>query len=133
MSAQPDLTTLDYLVHVAKDWVISTFAAAGDSDFTLAPHRFELRGSTVRRRTLAADCPEASNPLPHAGPVDGAVAWARSENVTLLIDSDRETVAVDQEVVEILAVDGDDVLAEAACVVRITNLPPCLGRFWSAN
>ena len=131
MSSPPDLNTLGYLTEVAKDWVTSSFAAAEDSDFVLAPHRFELAGSTVRRRSLPAGCPEATDPW--ANPVDGAVAWAHSEKVTLLVDAGDETVAVEQEIIEILALDGDDVLAEAACVVRITDLPPCLGRFVSEN
>lgn len=133
MSSASDLNTLGYLTEVAKDWVTSSFAATQDSDFDLAPHRFELTGSTVRRRSLPAGSPEASDPLPWADPIDGAVAWARRQTVTLLLDCDRETVAVQQEVVEILAVDGDEIMAEAACVVRITDLPPCLGRFWNAN
>jgi hypothetical protein len=131
MSFLPDLNTLGYLTEVAKDWVTSSFAAAEDSDFVLAPHRFELAGSTVRRLSLPAGSPEATDPW--ANPVDGAVAWARSEKVTLLVDTGDETVAVEQEIIEILALDGDDVLAEAASVVRITDLPPCLGRFVSEN
>jgi hypothetical protein len=130
MSSPPDLNTLGYLTEVAKDWVTSSFAATQDSDFVLAPHRFELTGSTVRRRSLPADCPAAD---PWANPVDGAVAWAHSEKVTLLVDAGDETVAVEQEIIEILAVDGDDVLAEAASVVRITDLPPLLGRFGTAD
>jgi hypothetical protein len=133
MSPAPDLHTLDYLAQVAKDWVNSSFAATEDSNFELVPHRFELSGSTVRRQRLAAGSPEAIDPLPRAEAPEGAVAWARRQRVTLLVDTDRETVAVEQEIVEVLAVAGDDVLAEAACVVRITDLPPCLGRFWSAN
>ncbi len=53
--------------------------------------------------------------------------------MTLLLDSDSETVAIQQEVIEILAIDGDEIAAEAACVVRITDFPPCLGRFWNAG
>jgi hypothetical protein len=33
----------------------------------------------------------------------------------------------------VLGVDGDDVLAEAAFVVRFPDFPPCLGRFWAAT
>ena len=53
MSSASDLNTLGYLTEVAKDWVTSSFAATQDSEFVLAPHRFELTGSTVRRRTSA--------------------------------------------------------------------------------
>ncbi|MBV9006981.1 MAG: hypothetical protein JO181_20100 [Solirubrobacterales bacterium] len=56
-------------------------------------------------------------------------AWSHGTVVTLLVDSGSRTSAVEQEVVEILAVDGDLVLAEAAVVIRIPGLPPCLGAF----
>ena len=36
-----------------------------------------------------------------------------------------------QEIVEIIGVEADDLLVEAAMVVRIQGLPPCLGRFWT--
>ena len=133
MSSASDLNTLGYLTEVAKDWVTSSFAATADSDFVLAPHRFELTGSTVRRQSVSPGSPEATDPLPSADEIDGAVAWARRQTMTLLVDSPSETVAIQQEIVEILAVDGDEIAAEAACVVRITDLPPCLGRFWSEN
>jgi hypothetical protein len=51
--------------------------------------------------------------------------------VTLLADSDTGTVEFEQEMVEILAMDGEMVLAEAAAVIRIAGLPPCLGPFHS--
>lgn len=133
MGFASEINTLGYLTEVAKDWVTSSFAATEDSDFVLAPHRFELTDSTVRRRRLAADGPEATDPLPCADAINGAVAWARRQTVTLLLDSDSETVAIQQEVIEILAIDGDEIAAEAACVVRITDFPPCLGRFWNAG
>jgi hypothetical protein len=45
---------------------------------------------------------------------------------------DGTSVAYKQEIVEIIGVEEDDVVAEAAMVVvRIPGLPPCLGRFWS--
>jgi hypothetical protein len=133
MSSTSDLNTVGYLAEVAKDWVTSSFAATEDSGFILRPHRFELSGSSVRRQSVPVDSPEATDPSPWSEPVDGAVAWAKSENVTLLLDSDDGTVAVEQEIVEVLAVDGDEILAEAACVVRITDMPPCLGRFSSES
>jgi hypothetical protein len=40
-------------------------------------------------------------------------------------------VQYEQEIIEILALDDADVLAECAFVVRIEGLPPCLGPFWS--
>ena len=133
MSSASDLNTLGYLTEVAKDWVTNCFAATQDSNFALAPHRFELTDSTVRRHSLPARSPEATDPLPSFDAIDGAVAWARQQTMTVLVDSDCDTFAIQQEIVEILAVDGDEIAAEAACVVRITDLPPCLGRFWSAT
>jgi hypothetical protein len=47
----------------------------------------------------------------------------------ILIDTEWGTVGYEQEIVEVLALDGDDVLAEAAFVARAPGLPPCLGRF----
>jgi len=41
-------------------------------------------------------------------------------------------VQYEQEIVEILALDDSDVLAECAFVVRIEGCPPCLGPFSSA-
>jgi hypothetical protein len=133
MSTPPRLATLDYLVEVAKDWVTSSFATAEDSDFVLVPHRFELDGSTVRRSRLSPDSREASNPLAAVGRARRAVAWARSGAVTLVADSGSGPVQFEQEIVEILGVDGDDVLADAAFVVRIPSFPPCLGPFWAAT
>jgi hypothetical protein len=47
----------------------------------------------------------------------------------LLADSHTGTVEVEQEMVEILAMDGEAVLGEAATVIRISGLAPCLGPF----
>jgi hypothetical protein len=47
----------------------------------------------------------------------------------ILIDTETGTVGYEQEIVEVLAVDGHDLLAEAAFVARAPGLPPCLGRF----
>ena len=132
MSPEPRLATLDYLAAVAKDWAVSTFAAAKDSEFTLAAHRFDMNGSTVRRRRVPRQSPEAENPLAGTGNRDTPTAWARCDTVTLLADCvDGTSVAYKQEIVEIIGVEEDDVVAEAAMVVRIPGLPPCLGRFWS--
>jgi hypothetical protein len=133
MSTPPRLVTLEYLTEVAKDWAVSSFAAAEDSDFVLIPHRFELDGPTVRRSRLSPDSKEASNPLAAVGRPRRPVAWARSDTVTLLADSESGPVQFEQEVVEVLAVDEDDVLADAAFVVRFPDFPPCLGAFWAAT
>jgi len=53
--------------------------------------------------------------------------------ITVLADSEGGTVQYEQEVVEILAMDDSDVLAEFAFVVRICGLPPCLGPFGRLN
>jgi hypothetical protein len=125
------LPRLDYLTEVAKDWVVGAFASALDGEFVLAPHRFELRRCTVQRRTLPRGSREAVDPLSVAGRPDAPVAWARSVTLVRLADSPSGTVAYDQEIVEILGVQNDDVRSAAACVVRVSDLPPCLGRFWS--
>jgi hypothetical protein len=62
-----------------------------------------------------------------------ALVAARSETVTLLADSASGSVADEQEVVEVLGVQADEVVATAAPVVRIPTLPPCLGRFWTVT
>jgi hypothetical protein len=129
MSTPQRLATLDYLAEVAKDWTISSFAAAGDGDFVLDPHRFELDGRTVRRRRIPRRSREAANPLQAVGRTSHPIAWVRSDTVTLLSDSSSGPVEFRQEVVEILGADEDDVLGEVALVVRIPGFPPCLGRF----
>lgn len=132
MNPQPSLTTLDYLAAVAKDWAISRFATAEDSDFTLAPHRFDLNGSTVRRRRVPGRSREAADPLAFADRRQTPTAWARNDTVVLVADcADGESVTYHQEIVEIISVEKDDVVAEAATVIRIPGLPPCLGRFWT--
>lgn len=132
MHSQPRLTTLDYLAEVAKDWAMSRFAAAEDSDFNLAPQRFDLNGPTVRRHQVPPNSCEAADPLTFARRSQRPTAWARSDTVVLITDcEDGESVAYQQEIVEIIGVEEDDVLAEAAMVVRIPGLPPCLGRFWT--
>jgi hypothetical protein len=131
MSSPPELTRLQYMAEVAKDWVVSAFAAAADGDFVLAPHRFELDGSTVRRRELPRRSSEATNPLGIPARPSRPVAWARSEMLVVLHDAPAGAEAYEQEIIEILVVDDDVVLAEAAHVVRIPGVPPCLGSFWS--
>jgi hypothetical protein len=128
----PLVGTLDYLAEVAKDWARHRFATAQRHDFTLSPHRFELQSAGVRRHRIPPASPEACSPLATASRPTRPTAWCRCETVTLLMDSDSGTVAVEQEIVEVLAVDGDELLAEAAVVARIPGCPPCLGRFWSA-
>jgi len=75
-SPPPLLGTLDYLAEVAKDWAQHQFAAAKRSDFALAPHRFELRGTRVRRRRIPPGTPEAESPLAIATATTGPTAWA---------------------------------------------------------
>ncbi len=132
LSPQPRLATLDYLAAVAKDWAMTSFATAEAGEFTLTAHRFSMDGSTVRRRRLPRQSREAANPLACAGNRRTPTAWARGDTVTLLADcGDGESVAYKQEIVEIIGVEEEDVVAEAAIVVRIPGLPPCLGPFWS--
>jgi hypothetical protein len=129
MSTPSHIGTLDYLVEVAKDWTVNSFAQARDSDFAFTAHRFVLDDHTVRRRAIRRGSREASNPLQAVGRPRQPIAWARGEVATFLVDTQSGAVDFEQEVVEILAVEGDDVLAETAVVVRILGLPPCLGPF----
>jgi hypothetical protein len=121
--------TLDYLAEVAKDWARHRFATAKRSDFRLAPSRFDLHQNGARRRPVHADSREAQSPLALAENTARPTAWCRGDVTLVLVDTDTETVGYEQEIVEVLAVDGDELLAEAAFVVRAPGLPPCLGRF----
>jgi hypothetical protein len=125
----PLLGSLDYLAEVAKDWARHRFATANRSDFTLATARFDLHRQGVRRRRVAPGSAEAQSPLAVAEQTSGPTAWCRSDVTMMLIDTDTGTVGYEQEIVEVLAVDGDELLAEAAFVARAPGLPPCLGRF----
>jgi len=127
------LATLNYLVEVAKDWTVSCFAAAENSDYVFIPHRFWLEGHTVRRRRIPRRAREAANPLQTVRGTHQPVVWARSDVITAPVDTESGTVAFQQEIVEILGVEEDDILAEAALVVRIPGFPPCLGPFWEAT
>jgi hypothetical protein len=125
----PLLGSLDYLAEVAKDWATHRFATANRSDFTLAPARFDLRRHGVRRHRVPSGSAEAQSPLAVAGETTTPTAWCRGDVTTILVDTETGTVGYEQEIVEVLAVDGDDLLAEAAFVARAPGLPPCLGRF----
>ncbi len=124
------VATIEYVVEVAKDWTLATFVAAESSEFVLLPHRFELCGTAVRRYAVSLNSPEARSPFDAVRRTQRPTAWSHSAVLTVLADSETGTVEFEQEVVEILAMDGDDVLAEAASVIRISGLPPCLGPFW---
>jgi hypothetical protein len=54
-------------------------------------------------------------------------AWCRGDVTMILIDTETGTVGYEQEIVEVLAVDGDDLLAEAAFVARAPGLPRASG------
>jgi hypothetical protein len=125
------IATIEYLVEVAKDWTLARFTAAESSEFVLGPHRFELSGGGVRRHALAPESPEAASPFNAIRRAPTPTAWSHSTVVTLLADSDTGTVEFEQEMIEVLAMEGETVLAEAAAVIRIPGLPPCLGPFHS--
>jgi hypothetical protein len=125
----PRIATIEYLVEVAKDWTLARFADAESSEFEPGPHRFELSGGGVRRHALAPDSPEAASPFDAVRRAPTPTAWSHSTVVTLLADSDTGTVEFEQEMIEILAMEGETVLAEAAAVIRIPGLSPCLGPF----
>jgi hypothetical protein len=125
----PRIAAIEYLVEVAKDWTLARFAAAESSEFVLVPHRFELWGARVRRHALSPDSQEAASPFDAIRRVPKPTVWSHSTSVTLLADCQTETVEFEQEMVEILAMDDETVLAEAAAVIRISGLAPCLGPF----
>jgi pimeloyl-ACP methyl ester carboxylesterase len=80
---------------------------------------------TVRPDALAETFLQDCDAEIHAGRPRKPMAWARSETATLFADFTSGSVAYEQEIVEILGVEEDDLVAEAACVVRIGDLPPC--------
>jgi hypothetical protein len=127
------LASLQYVLEVAKDWTVASFAAAQHCDFVPAPHRFELCDHAVRRSAVSAHSPEARSPLEAVRTTAQPTAWTHCTLATVLVDTEDGTVAREQEVIEILAMDDSDVLAEVAFIVRIRDVPPCLGRFWSAH
>jgi hypothetical protein len=123
------ISTIESLLEVAKGWTHARFAAAESSEFVLRPHRFELRDAGVRRSALAPGSPEAASPFAAVARVSAPTAWSHSTVVTLLADSETGTLDFEQEMVEILAMDGEAVLGEAAAVIRIPGFAPCLGPF----
>lgn len=123
------LAAAGYLLNVAKDWAVGCFAAAQTSEFTLRPHRFELSGTHVRRLAISDDSGHPISPVETIEPSSDATAWSHTPSVTILVDHDSGTTAIDQEMVEVVAVDGDVVLAQAATVIRIPGLGVCLGPF----
>ena len=130
---QPGLASLEYVLEVAKDWTVARFADAQDSAFVLASHRFELHDHGVIHSMLATDSAEGRSPLDALNSVEQPTAWTHSTVVTVLYDTEDGPIAREQEAVEVLAMDDCDVLAEVAFIVRILDMPPCLGRFWSAH
>jgi hypothetical protein len=120
--------TVEHLVAVAKEWTLARFAAEQSSGFVLPAHRFEP-GTGFRRSALAEGCAEANGPCDVVARVSTPTVWSHSAIVTVLADADEDTLEFEQEVVEILAMDGEAVLAEAAAVIRIPGLGVCLGPF----
>jgi hypothetical protein len=133
MTMQPGLASLEYVLEVAKDWTVARFADAQDSEFVLASHRFELHDHGVIHSMIATDSAEGRSPLDALDSVEQPTAWTHSTVVTVLYDTEEGPIAREQEAIEVLAMDDRDVLAEVAFIVRILDMPPCLGRFWSAQ
>jgi hypothetical protein len=130
---QPQLGTLEYVVEVAKDWTTARFAEAHTADFALPPHRFELLGAAVHRRAVSPLSLEGQSPFDAVRRAECPTAWAHSTVLTMLADSESGTAQYDQEAVEILAMEGTDVLVECAFLIRVDGFPPCLGPFWVAR
>jgi hypothetical protein len=129
----PLLGTLDYLAEVAKDWARERFVTAQRADFALPPYYFELYGDRVHRRRIRSLSPEADSPLTSARASTRPTAWCHSTTLTLLNDTESGTVGLEHEIVEVLVTDGEEIIAEAACVARLAGFPPCLGRFRSTR
>jgi hypothetical protein len=123
------IATIEHLVEVAKEWTLARFAAAEHSEFVLVPHRFELWGAGVRRHALSPGSLEAASPFDAIRRAPRPTVWSHSTLVTLLAESHTGAVEFEQEMVEILAMDDEVVLAEAAAVIRIPGRAPCLGPF----
>jgi hypothetical protein len=121
------------VLEVAKDWTVARFAAAQDSEFMLESHRFELHEHGVVHSLIATGTPEDRSPLDAVDAVGRPTAWTHRTMVTVLYDTEDGPVARAQEAIEVLAMDDREVLAEVAFIVRILDVPPCLGRFWSAQ
>jgi hypothetical protein len=130
---QSQVGTLEYVVEIAKDWTTARFAEAHKADFALSPHRFELVGAAVRRRAVSPLSPEGQSPFDAVRRAEHPTVWAHGTVLTMLTDSESGTAQYDQEAVEILAMEGTEVLVECAFVVRVGGLPPCLGPFWVAR
>jgi hypothetical protein len=123
------IATVEYLVAVAKDWTRARFAAAQSSQFVFAAHRFEPSGAGFRRVALPVGSPEAVCPCAAVTRAARPTVWAHSTVVSLLAESDAGTLEFEQEMIEILGMEGEAVLAEAAAVLRIPGLGVCLGPF----
>jgi hypothetical protein len=121
--------TLEQVVELAKQWALAQFAAARTTGFALAPHRFELYGGAVRRHAIPPESREGQSPFDVVQRTNRPTVWAHSAVLTVLSDSDTGTDEHEEEVVEILAMDGSDAFADFAYVIRIAGFPPCLGRF----
>ena len=129
---QPGLASLEYVLEVAKDWTVARFAAAQDSEFILEPRRFELHDHGIVHSMIATGSAEGRSPIDAIDAVEQTTAWTHSTVVTVLYDTEDGPVAREQEAIGVLAMDEREVLAEVAFIVRIRDVPPCLGRFWSA-
>ncbi|HEY2319906.1 MAG TPA: hypothetical protein VGH67_16490 [Solirubrobacteraceae bacterium] len=122
-------TDHEYLLTVAKEWTHARFAAAQSSEYVPAAHRFELAPDGFRRVALAAGSPEARSPTEAVTRVAAPTVWSHSVVATLLADGDEQTLEFEQEVIEIVVMDGDAVSAEASPVIRVPGVGVCLGPF----
>jgi hypothetical protein len=98
--------TLEYLIATAKDCTRALLASAERSDFALPTHRFEW----AMRESAASGSGHAPERLPPVGcrpreSLRGRVV--RGVLVTVLADSDLGTPEFEQELVEILTMEGD--------------------------
>jgi hypothetical protein len=112
---------------------VRAFTRYESSRFVCIAHRFESAEAGFSRVALAAGCAEARGPCDAVTGVPTPTVWAHSTVVTLLAGAATDTIAFEQEVIEILAMDGEAVLAEAAAVIRVPGVGVCLGPFHGAE
>jgi hypothetical protein len=82
-----------------------------------------------RGSALAEGYAQAGSPCDVVARGTTPTVWSHSASVTVLAGSGPKTLEFEQEVVEILAMEGEAVLAEAAAVIRVAGLGVCLGPF----
>jgi len=97
---------------------------------TSRPASSPAPGTTAIRAHMSI---EPGSPPPLLGTVvylaEVAKDWAEHRFASAKRCAECGSVAYEEEIVEVLVVEGDDLHVEAAFVARMPGFPPCLGRF----